>query len=51
MKQKWYAVPPYKGEGWKVLNNNGEYVATFEEGDECEKVVELYNHALTDKPN
>lgn len=40
---KWYAVPPYRGEGWKSFNEKGELVATFERQEDCEKAVELYN--------
>lgn len=40
---KWYALPPYKNEGWKILNEKGELVATFEDKTECENVVDLYN--------
>lgn len=40
---KWYAVPPYKNEGWKIYNNEGELVATFELREECEMIVDLFN--------
>lgn len=43
-KQEWFAVPPYKNEGWQILNNKGELVGTFEEKEECLKTVELYNN-------
>lgn len=42
-RDKWYAVPPYKNEGWKVLNESGELVATFEDKEDCIKAVELFN--------
>jgi len=42
--EKWYAVPPYRNEGWTIANEKGELVATFECKDECEKVVELFNN-------
>ena len=43
---KWYAVPPYKiGENWKILNDKGEIVAWFEDREDCEKAVEVYNRA------
>ena len=43
MKTKWYTSPPYNGEGWQIVNEKGELVATFEDQKECEIVVELYN--------
>ena len=43
-KQEWFAVPPYKNEGWQILNSKGELVATFEEKEDCLAVVELYNN-------
>ena len=41
---KWYAVPPYRDEGWTIVNEKGELVAPFERREECEKVVELFNN-------
>lgn len=43
-KQEWYAIPPYRNEGWQILNSKGEFVATFEEKEECLAVIELYNN-------
>ena len=40
---KWYAVPPYANEGWKIFNIKGELVATFEIQEDCEKAVWVYN--------
>lgn len=40
---EWYAVPPYKNEGWKIFNEKGELVATFENKDECLLVVKTMN--------
>lgn len=44
MKNEWYAVPPYRNGGWTIVNENGELVATFENKEECLKVVELFNN-------
>ena len=41
--KKWYPVPPYTNEGWKIYNELGELVATFEQKEECEKVCRLWN--------
>ena len=41
--KKWYPVPPYKNEGWKIYNEKGELIATFEDRKDCEMVAELYN--------
>lgn len=46
MELKWYAIPPYKNEGWQIMNEKGELVATFEDKNECIKSVELYNNEL-----
>ena len=43
-KQEWFAVPPYKNEGWQILNSKGEFVAAFEAKEECLKTVERYNN-------
>jgi len=47
MKKKWYAVPPYSGADWKIVDINGEHVADFEDQEECEHVVALHNESLT----
>ena len=41
---KWYPIPPYRpSESWEIHNEKGEYIATFEDRKECEKVCELWN--------
>lgn len=43
-KLKWYAVPPYQNtEQWKIVNEDGEYVASFEMKEVCELVVKMWN--------
>lgn len=42
----WYAIPPYRNEGWRAFNVRGELVATFERRVDCEHVVELHNRSL-----
>ncbi len=42
-KSRWYYVPPYRNEGHIVLNEKGEQVANFEDKDEAELAVELFN--------
>ncbi len=46
IKLKWYAIPPYHREGWRILNEKGELVAVFEDRRECEHVVYLHNLTL-----
>ncbi len=46
-KPKWYVVPPYKNEGWKVLNQKGEHVATFEDRHDAELAARLFNNHKT----
>ncbi|MFW5753509.1 MAG: hypothetical protein ACOCV9_01790 [Marinilabiliaceae bacterium] len=48
MKTKWYPVPPYKNEGWIIVNEDGELIATFEEKDDCIRAVELNNENLNE---
>jgi hypothetical protein len=43
MNKKWYTVPPYKNEGWRIVNEKGELVATFEQREDCEMVTDLAN--------
>lgn len=44
-KVEWYAIPPYmKGENWKIVNQFGELVATFELKSDCLKAVEAVNN-------
>ncbi len=49
-KEKWYAIPPYttngtpSGVNWEIHNEKGELVASFEDREECEKIVELFNN-------
>jgi hypothetical protein len=44
---KWYAVPPYKSqELWTIMCANGELIATFEDGEVCDYVVDLHNRSL-----
>lgn len=43
---KWYAIPPYNREGWRIFNEKGELVAVFEDRVECEHVVHLHNLTL-----
>ena len=43
-KSYWYAVPPYgKKESWRIVNECGELVATFEDKDECIEAVNAVN--------
>ena len=44
-KQEWYAIPPYdvSNDGWRIFNEKGEFVATFEEKEECLLAVKLFN--------
>ena len=42
-REEWYVVPPYGNEGWHVLNERGELVATFETKEECIKAVNAVN--------
>jgi len=39
----WYPIPPYRNEGWKILNSKGELVATFEAREECDAVCQRMN--------
>jgi len=39
----WYPKPPYNNEGWQILNEQGELVATFENKEDCLKTVEAIN--------
>jgi transcription antitermination factor NusG len=44
---EWYAVPPYKKvENWKIVDNIGQYVASFEMKEHCIEVVKLHNKIL-----
>lgn len=43
---KWYAIPPYNREGWRIFNEKGELVAVFEDRAECEHAVHLHNLTL-----
>lgn len=39
---EWYAVPPYKeSENWSILNEKGEFVATFVYKKDCLDVIKL----------
>ena len=51
MKDKqWYPIPPYKNEGWKIINEDGEHVATFEIKEDCILACDLYNREFSHKP-
>lgn len=41
--ERWYPVPPYRNEGWKLLDDRGELVAVFECREHCEVAAELFN--------
>ncbi len=43
----WYPVPPYRSEGWKVLNEKGELVATFETKNDCVRACEAVNKRVS----
>jgi len=44
---KWYSVPPYKSqEFWTIVCANSELIATFEDGQVCDYVVDLHNRSL-----
>ncbi len=47
MKKQWYPVPPYNNEGWKIINEDGEHVAVFEDKEECIQTCKLHNHELS----
>ena len=48
---KWYPIPPYRpSESWVIHNEKGEFVATFEDRKECEKVCELWNSQSYNRP-
>jgi len=39
---EWYAIPPYKdGEKWSILNEKGEFVASFTFKAQCLDVIKL----------
>ena len=42
---EWYAIPPYevRKESWKIVNENGELVGTFETKEDCIFAVKLFN--------
>lgn len=40
---EWYAIPPYKNEGWRIFNEKGELIATFERKEDCILAVKLFN--------
>ena len=40
---EWYAIPPYKNEGWRIFNEKGESLATFERKEDCLLAVKLFN--------
>lgn len=40
---EWYAIPPYKNEGWRIFNEKGELIATFETKEDCIFAVKLFN--------
>ena len=40
---EWYAIPPYKNEGWRIFNEKGESLATFETKEDCLLAVKLFN--------
>jgi len=42
---RWYPVPPYKDEGWRVMNEQGELVATFESKQDCMRCVKEINNS------
>ena len=39
----WFVIPPYKNEGWQIVNEIGEHVATFETKEDCLKAVNCVN--------
>ncbi len=39
----WYAVPPYKNEGWRIINECAELIAVFETKEECIEAVNAVN--------
>ena len=46
--ETWYPVPPYRRtEAWKILNQNGELVAEFQERADCEMTAKLHNDFAT----
>lgn len=44
-QSEWYAIPPYEvsNESWKIVNEKGELVATFETKEDCIFAVKLFN--------
>jgi len=42
-KKEWFPIPPYRNESWRIVNRNGELVATFEDGNECIMASALFN--------
>ena len=45
----WYPVPPYrKGGNWKVLNEQGELVAIFENKSDCIRACNAVNTTNVD---
>ena len=40
---EWYAISPYKNEGWRIFNEKGELIATFETKEDCILAVKLFN--------
>ena len=42
-QSEWYAIPPYKNEGWRIFNEKGESLATFERKEDCILAVKLFN--------
>jgi hypothetical protein len=47
--RQWYAVPGGKWEDDKIVNENGELVATFEYLDHAEIAAALYNQEFSNK--
>jgi len=47
--EKWYTVPPSPLEGWRIFNEGGEWVANFEDRQECELTVKLHNIFINEK--
>ena len=39
----WYPVPPYRNEGWAIVDGSGELVARFEEKQDCEYACKAVN--------
>lgn len=42
---EWYAIPPYEvsNESWRIFNEKGELIATFETKEDCLLTVKLFN--------